>query len=44
MFAASFLGAVINNAAAQNVRFSNYFEPINEGAIQVRPQYGFHRL
>ena len=37
MYAAGFLGAVTRGARANNLQFSNYFEPVNEGAIQVLP-------
>lgn len=37
MYAAGFLGAVTRVAPSVNLRFTNYFEPINEGAIQVHP-------
>jgi hypothetical protein len=41
MYGASFLSMLLNikgnetASSANSVRFSNYFEPINEGAIQV---------
>jgi len=35
LFGASFLTMIVNNAAAYGVAFTNNFEPINEGAIQV---------
>ncbi len=35
LFGASFLTMIVNNAAAFGVAFTNNFEPINEGAIQV---------
>jgi hypothetical protein len=37
LFGASFFGAVVRNAAALRIAFTNYFEPINEGAITVFP-------
>ena len=37
LFGASFFGAVVRNAAALRIAFTNYFEPINEGAITVHP-------
>ena len=37
MYAAGFLGAVTRGARANNLQFTNYFEPINEGAVQVLP-------
>ena len=36
IFGASFLTMLLNNALQYGVSFSNYFEPINEGAVQVR--------
>ena len=35
MYAAGFLAAVTRGARANNLQFSNYFEPVNEGAIEV---------
>jgi alpha-L-arabinofuranosidase len=35
MYGASLLGAVIGLAANASIAFSNYFEPINEGALAV---------
>ena len=35
LFGASFLTMALNAAEANGVQFTNYFEPINEGAIQV---------
>ena len=37
LYGASFFGAVVRNAAALRIAFTNYFEPINEGAITVHP-------
>jgi len=37
MYAASFLGSVTRGALAQNLQMSNYFEPVNEGAVVVSP-------
>lgn len=37
MYAAGFLSAVTRSAQALNIRFTNYFEPVNEGAVQVGP-------
>ena len=37
MYAASFLGSVTRGAQAQNLQMTNYFEPINEGAVVVSP-------
>lgn len=37
MYAASFLAGTINHAAALGLGFTNYFEPVNEGAIEVTP-------
>ena len=39
MYAASLLTVLINNADELGVRYSNYFEPINEGAIDVMQFY-----
>ena len=36
IYGASFLTMLLNNALQYGVSFSNYFEPINEGAVQVR--------
>ncbi len=35
LFGASFLSMIVNCAIEQGVFYTNYFEPINEGAIQV---------
>jgi hypothetical protein len=35
LFGASFLSMIVNSAVEQGVVYTNYFEPINEGAIQV---------
>ena len=35
MYAAGFLGAVTRGAAEYGLQFSNYFEPVNEGAFNV---------
>jgi hypothetical protein len=35
MYAAAFLGAVTRVPPAVGLRFTNYFEPVNEGAITV---------
>ena len=35
--AAGFLAAAAREAQATNLLYSNYFEPVNEGAIAVRP-------
>jgi hypothetical protein len=35
LYGASFLTMIINNALSQGIGYTNYFEPINEGAIQV---------
>ena len=35
LYGATLLSLVIGNAAAQGIAFSNYFEPVNEGAIAV---------
>eukprot|EP00040_Diaphanoeca_grandis_P035344 m.222056 g.222056 ORF g.222056 m.222056 type:complete len:1073 (+) comp33360_c0_seq3:76-3294(+) len=35
MYAAGFLGAITRAAPDVNLKFTNYFEPVNEGAIQV---------
>lgn len=37
MYAAGFLGAVTRAAPEVNLQFTNYFEPVNEGAIQAHP-------
>merc|ERR1712039_130905 len=37
IYAASFLSAVTQSASSANLRHTNYFEPINEGAISVKP-------
>eukprot|EP01044_Picomonas_judraskeda_P004752 COSAG03_NODE_426_length_8006_cov_75.576957_3_plen_301_part_00 len=37
MYAAGFLGAVTRGARENNLQMTNYFEPVNEGAIQVLP-------
>ena len=37
MYAAGFLGAVTRGARENNLKMTNYFEPVNEGAIQVLP-------
>jgi len=37
MYAANFLGVVMRNAARLGIKFTNYFEPINEGALSVGP-------
>ena len=37
VYAAAFLGSVTRVASELNVAFTNYFEPINEGAIFVGP-------
>jgi hypothetical protein len=34
-YGASFLTMIINNAQEQGLAYTNYFEPINEGALQV---------
>ena len=36
MYGASFLGGVLRNAKRLGVAFTNYFEPVNEGAVEVR--------
>ncbi len=36
IYGASFLTMLLNNALQFGVSFSNYFEPVNEGAIRVR--------
>jgi alpha-L-arabinofuranosidase len=36
MYGASFLGGVVRNAKRLGVTFTNYFEPVNEGAVTVR--------
>ena len=35
MYAAGFLGAITRGAAKYGLQFSNYFEPVNEGAFNV---------
>ena len=35
MYSAGFLGAITRGARANNLRMTNYFEPVNEGAIKV---------
>lgn len=35
LYGASFLSMILNNAITQGVGYTNYFEPINEGAINV---------
>jgi alpha-L-arabinofuranosidase len=37
MYAAGFLGAITRGARANDLQMSNYFEPVNEGAVQVLP-------
>ena len=37
IYAAAFLGSVTRVATELNVAFTNYFEPVNEGAIFVGP-------
>ena len=37
MYAAGFLGAITRGARANNLQMTNYFEPVNEGAVQVHP-------
>ena len=37
MYAAGFLGAITRGSQQFNLQFSNYFEPVNEGAITVQP-------
>ena len=37
MYAAGFLAAATRVATTEYLRFTNYFEPVNEGAIQVYP-------
>ena len=37
MYAAGLLGAAIREAAHTNLQMTNYFEPVNEGAIRVEP-------
>eukprot|EP00937_MAST-01D_sp_MAST-1D-sp2_P002767 g2767.t1 len=36
LYAAGFLGAITREGPAAGLRFSNYFEPVNEGAVEVR--------
>lgn len=36
MYAAGFLGTVTRAASSLGLNFTNYFEPVNEGAVQVR--------
>ena len=36
LYAAGFLGAITREGPAAGLRFSNYFEPVNEGAVAVR--------
>ena len=37
MYAAGFLGAITRVSVPANLQFTNYFEPVNEGAIAVHP-------
>jgi len=37
MYAAGFLAAITRAGPVENLVFSNYFEPVNEGAISVMP-------
>lgn len=37
LFAASFLSTILRNSESLGIRFSNYFEPIGEGALKVYP-------
>lgn len=35
MYAAAFLGAALRTPPAMQLRMTNYFEPVNEGAVSV---------
>ncbi len=37
MFGAATLSVAMANSHAADLRFTNYFEPVNEGAIEVHP-------
>ena len=39
MYAAGFLGAITKGARANNLQMTNYFEPVNEGAVQARQRH-----